>query len=326
MKRRRRLAATLGLVALVIIDAALVFAALRITGRSSAAETPVTDVTAGATTSEAAPTPSETTTTPTSSASSTTTPDAGPTNVPGVPTTVVLSVLNGDVAWRATVGSCGPGGAAVQVSTDGGKTWRNRTTPYPVITRIQANDQTKGFVVGADVACSMGVRTTSDAGATWPGAAPLADTLARDAKDATKVHAPGDRTVAPCDAVPVVDLARNSTNGAQVLCADGTLRSSTDDGRTWPEAGRVTSGLALDSRLVGSTVTAYVAWTKEGCEGVQVSQVVNGQVSDLGCAQTGAEAGPGKVTLAAPNPETGWLLVGGSTWRSSDGLKTWSKA
>src|SRR5512132_2356330 len=138
MKRRRRLAATLGLVALVIIDAALVFAALRITGRSSAAETPVTDVTAAATTSEAAPTPSETTTTPTSSASSTTTPDAGPTNVPGVPTTVVLSVLNGDVAWRATAGSCGPGGAAVQVSTDGGKTWRNRTTPYPVITRIQA--------------------------------------------------------------------------------------------------------------------------------------------------------------------------------------------
>ena len=57
-----------------------------------------------------------------------------------------------------------------------------------------------------------------------------------------------------------------------------------------------------------------------------MSQVVNGQVSDLGCAPTGAEAGPGKVTLAAPNPDTGWLLVGDSTWRSSDGLKTWSKA
>jgi hypothetical protein len=255
-----------------------------------------------------------------------TTPEAGPTNVPGVPTAVVLSVLNGDVAWRATVGSCGSGGAAVQVSTDGGKTWRNRTTPYAVITRLQANDQSKGFVVGADPACSMGVRTTNDAGATWPGAAPLADTLARDARDTTKVHAPGDRTVAPCDALPVVDLARNSTNGAEVLCADGTLRSSTDDGRTWPEAGRVTSGLALDSRLVGSAVTAYVAWTKEGCEGVQVSQVVNGQVSDLGCAPTGDEAGPGKVTLAAPAPDTGWLLVGGSTWRSADGLKTWSKA
>ena len=73
--------------------------------------------------------------------------------------------------------------------------------------------------------------------------------------------------------------------------------------------------------------TAYVAWTKEGCEGVQVSTVVNSQVSDLGCAP--AEAGdvvPGKVALAAPNQDTGWLVVGTTTWRSSDGLKTWSKA
>ena len=326
MERRRRLAATLGLVVLVIIDAALVFAALRITGRSSAAETPVTDVTAGPTTSEPAPGPSETTTAPTTSASSTTTPDARPTNVPGAPTTVVLSALNGDVAWRATVGSCGSGGGAVQVSTDGGKTWRNRTSPYPAITRIQATDATKGFIVGADPSCSMGVRTTSDAGATWPGTSPLADTLARDAKDPSKVRAPGNLTVAPCDTAPVVDLARSSPTAAQVLCADGTLRSSTDDGRTWPEAGKVTSGLAIDSRAVGSTVTTYVAWSKEGCEGVQVSRVVNGQISDLGCAPTGAEAGPGKVTLAAPTPDTGWLLVGGSTWRSSDGLKTWSKA
>jgi HAMP domain-containing protein len=41
---------------------------------------------------------------------------------------------------------------------------------------------------------------------------------------------------------------------------------------------------------------------------------------------TGDEAAPGKATIAAPTSDTGWLLVGGSTWRSSDGLKTWSKA
>jgi hypothetical protein len=325
MERRRRLAATLGLVALVIVDIVLVIAALRITGQSSATETPVTDVTAGPTGSDRAPSPAETTPTPSNSAPSTTTSDADPANVPGVPTTGVISALNGDVAWRATVGSCGSGGATVQVTTDGGKTWRNRTSPYPVVTRIQAVDATRGFVVGADGSCSMGVRNTTDAGATWPSTAPLADTLARDAKDPAKVHAPGDRTVAPCDSAAVVDLARSSPTAAQVLCADGTIRSSTDDGRTWPEAGKVTSALALDSRLVGTTVTAYVAWTKEGCEGVQVSKVVDGQVSDLGCATTGAEAGQGRVTLAAPTPDTGWLLVGDSTWRSSDGLKTWSK-
>ena len=51
MKRRRRLAATLGLVALVIVDIALVFAALRITGRSAAAETPSADGTIATATS-----------------------------------------------------------------------------------------------------------------------------------------------------------------------------------------------------------------------------------------------------------------------------------
>ena len=321
MERRKRLAATLGLVALVLVDIALVFAALRITGRSSAAEVPSSDGTVGPTSA-----PAVTTATPVP-VTSTTTPDAGPTNIPGVPLTVVMSAVDGTLAWRATVGTCGSGGATVQITTDGGKTWRNRTSPYPVITRIQATDATKGFVVGADEACAMGVRSTTDGATTWPGTGSLADTLARDATDPTKVRAPGNRTVAPCGTTQVVDLARNSANGAEALCADGSIRSSGDDGRTWPEAGRVTSALALDSKLVGSTVTAYVAWTKEGCEGVQVSTVVNSQVADLGCVPAeAADVVPGKVALAAPNQDTGWLVVGTTTWRSSDGLKTWSKA
>src|SRR5215207_7487131 len=240
MKRRRRLTATLGLVALVIVDIALVFAALRITGRSSAAETPSADGTIATATATSGPEPVATSAAPEPSGSATGT-SAAPTNVPGVPLTVVLNVVDGSLAWRATVGSCS-GGAAVQITTDGGKTWRNRTSPYPVITRVQATDATKGFVVGADSACSMGVRTTTDGGATWPGSGSLTDTLARDAKDSTKVRAPGGRTVAPCGTVPVVDLARNSERGAQVLCADGSIRSSTDDGATWSETGKVTSG------------------------------------------------------------------------------------
>ena len=269
MERRRRLAATLGLVVLVLVDIALVFAALRITGRSSAAEVPASDVTASTSVEPAS------TTSPTGpSTPAPTTSTAAPTDVPGVPLTVIVSAVDGSLAWRATVGSCASGGAAVQISTDGGKTWRNRTSPYAVVTRIQATDASKGFVVGAAQDCSMGVKQTTDGGGTWPGNGSLADTLARDAKDATKVRAPGSRTVAPCGSSPVVDLARNSASGAQVLCADGTVHSSSDDGQTWPESGRVTSGLALDSKVVGGAVTAYVARTAEGCAGVQVSTVV----------------------------------------------------
>jgi hypothetical protein len=323
MKRRRRLAATLGLVVLVIVDAALVWAALRIGGRSSAVETPADTLTTApistATTTPSTPSPAPSTTG--TSATST----APPANTPGVPLKVIVSAVDGSLAWRATAGKCGAGGAAVQVTTDGGKTWRNRTSPFAVITRVQASDATKGFLVGADSACSMAVRTTSDAGATWPGTGSLADTMARDAKDATKVRAPGGQTVAPCGTDVVVDLARNSTNGAEVLCAGGAIRSSGDDGRTWPESGRVTSGLALDSKVVGGKVTAYVAWTKPGCAGVQISTVIEGNVSDLGCAAAEGVT-PGEVALAAPTTDSGWLLVGSATYRSTDGLRTWSKA
>jgi hypothetical protein len=325
MERRRRLAATLGLLVLVLVDVALVVGALRLSGRSSAAETPASESTA----TQAAPAPARPTqsTAPTTPAvtTQTTAPDTGPTNTPGVPLTVAVSAVDASTAWRVTVGSCSSGGAAVQISTDGGKGWRNRTSPYPVITRIQATDASKGFVVGADNACTMGVRTSTDGGATWPGTGSLDNTIARDTKDPTKLRAPGGRTVAPCGTEPVVDLARNSPNGTEVLCAGGTIRSSTDDGSSWPEAGRVTSGLALDSKLVGTNVTGFVAWTKEACEGVQLSSVVGGKVSDLGCAHA-TDAAPGQVALSVPNPTIGWLVVGGATWRSTDGLKTWSKA
>lgn len=325
MKRRTRLVTTLGLVALVIIDIALVVAALRIGSRSSAAETPAGTVTETPTSSASSPSPAPTTpgSTTSTSAAPSTSPSA--TSVPGAPLQVVVYAVDGTTAWRATTGACGPGGATVQITTDGGKTWRDRTSPYPVVTRLQADNATKGFVVGADGACSMGVRTTTDGGGSWPGTGNLADTLARDAKDPTKVRAPGGRTVAPCGSAPVVDLARNSPTGAQVLCADGSLRSSTDDGASWSPAGSVTSGLALDSKVVGGTVTAYVAWVKSGCAGVQISSVAAGKLSDLGCAAVEG-ATPGKVALAAPSADTGWLVVGATTLRGSAGLASWSKA
>jgi hypothetical protein len=323
MERRKRLWATLGLVALALVDIALVFAALRITGRTAAGDqspaTSVTQTDSPAPTSEGTPAPATSTSPGPSTETATGSPAAG------VPLTLLVAAVDGSSAWRATVGACSGGGASVQVSADGGKTWRSRTSPYPVVMRIQASDASKAFAVGADGSCGMGVRSTTDGGATWPGTVPLAGTLSRDAKDATKVRAPGGRTVAPCGGVAVVDLARNSATGAQVLCADGKLLSSVDDGATWTDAGSVPGALALDSKPVGSSVTAFVARSLGSCEGVQLSTVVDGNVTDVGCAGVG-QAEPGKVALSVPTPQTGWLLVGTTTWRSTDGLKTWAKA
>jgi hypothetical protein len=321
MERRKRLWATLGLIALVLVDVALVFAALRISGRSPANETPTASVTTDA------PAPGTTTSAPPETTAPTVAPTtSAPPSPAGVPLATIVVAVDGNIAWRATAGNCSAGGAAVQISTDGGRNWRPRTSPYAVITRLQPDNATKAFAVGADGNCSMGVRATTDGGATWPGTTPaLADTLARDAKDATKVRAPGGRTVAPCGTVAVVDLARNSTSGAQVLCADGKVLSSSDDGRTWTPAATVPSSYALDSRTIDNAVTAFVARAKDGCAGVQVSSVINGQLADLGCAVIGDAVAPGQVALSAPDPNSGWLVVGSTTWRSSDGLKTWSR-
>jgi hypothetical protein len=329
MERRKRLAATLGLVALVLLDIVLVFAALRLFGRGQSADEPYPVAVPTQALESAAPSPSapslSTASTATSAGSSTTT--GTPTATPPTPLTRIITAVDGSTAWRASTGSCLASGAALSFTSDGGKTWQNAKTPYPVVTRIAPTDASRAFVVGGDPNCVMGTRSTVDSGTTWTGTGPgtLSDILARDIKDPTKVRVPGGRTVAPCGTLSVVDLARNSTTGAEALCADGSIRSTTDDGRTWPQVGQVPGALALSSRVTGGTTTAYLALQRDGCAGVALSAVADGVTTELGCAATGS-AVPGQVALSAPTADAGWLLVGNDTWRSSDGLATWNRA
>lgn len=331
VERRRRLAATLGLVALVLVDLVLVFAALRISGRSTEASGSTSEASGtGAPAPVAGPAAPSATVTPgtdpTSGATTTTAPPA-PT-VPPVPLRVVITAVDLSTAWRATTGTCGGTTATLALTTTGGRTWQNAKSPYPVLMRVQPTDAARAFVAGGDPNCVMGVRSTTDTGTTWTGIGPgsLAETLTRDAKDPTKVRTPGDRTAAPCGPLVVVDVARSSAIGTQALCADGTLHSSDDDGRTWPQGSQVDGALALDSKVVGGTVTAYVAVTAGGCDGIRLRSVASATVTDLGCAEIGSSLTPGMVALSVPNPDNGWLLVGEQTWRSTDGLKTWARA
>jgi hypothetical protein len=325
MEQRKRLAATLGLVALVLLDVVLVFAALRLFGRGQTANEPSPVAVSTQASEVATPSPSALGSSTTSTAPATTTGTASPT--PATPLTRIITAVDGSTAWRASTGSCLASGAALSFTSNGGKTWQNAKAPYPVVTRIAPTDASRAFVVGGDPNCVMGTRSTVDSGTTWTGTGPgtLSYILARDIKDPTKVRAPGGRTVAPCGTLSVVDLARNSTTGAEALCADGSIRSTTDDGRTWPQVGQVLGALALDSRVTKGTTTAYVAAQREGCPGVALSSVADSVSTDLGCAETGATL-PGQVALSAPTADAGWLLVGSDVWRSNDGLDTWTRA
>lgn len=331
MGQRRRLASTLGLMALVILDVVLVLAALRISERPPRSESSaLTPEALGPFASPSVadqPTPSATR--PAAAEAPATVPTtAVGTTVPPVPLTVVITAVDGSSAWRAITGACGGTSASLSVTTSGGTTWQSVRTPYPVLMRVQPTDGARAFVAGADPNCVMGVRSTTDTGTTWTGTGPgsLSETLTRDAKDPTKVRAPGGRTAAPCGTLVVIDLARSSATQAQALCADGTLHTSADDGRTWPQSGQIDGALALDSKVVGGVVTAFVVSATADCDGLRLRSVANTVVTDLGCAQIGSTPTPGTVALSVPSPDSGWLLVGGQTWRSTDGLNTWARA
>ncbi len=345
MERRGRLAGTMGIVALVVLDIVLVFAALRLFARGDAGYTVstvgvatqapnATETRSSSPDHGAAPGGNAATSPPSTSATFATAPSTTATATAtepaasrASPLTGIITAVDANTAWRGTTGSCSASGAALSFTSDGGHTWQNARTPYPVLTRVQPTDASRAFVVGGDPNCVMGVRTTTDSGTTWLGAGPgnMSETLARDTKDPTKVRAPGGRTASPCGTLAVVDVARNSPTGAEALCVDGSIRATTDDGRTWPQSGLVSGALALDSRVVGGTVTTFVARVRPGCSGVAVTSVANGTATDLGCAPTGPTL-PGHVALTSPTADAGWLLVGNDTWRSADGLATWTRA
>lgn len=322
----------IALVILLLVDVALIASAYRgVSGdqaqrgrASSASTTPSPDTTAsstGATTPTTTASSAPATTTATAPPPTSASPGTGETQ----PLSQVVVAVNGDTAWRITVGACPAGGAAIASSEDGGKTWRSHTSPSPVLVRVQPTDASKAFVVGATNDCAMEVRSTEDAGATWAPSTGVGNAWARDAADATKVRA-GNRRVAPCGGPSVLDLVRTSARAAQALCADGELKESADEGATWTSAGRLQGAMALDNRLESGAVTAYLVGRSAGCAGLALTSVRSGNPTTLGCVDLGGlPVAAGSVSISVAGND-GWLLVGDATWRSRDGLRTWSKA
>jgi hypothetical protein len=325
----------IALVILLLVDVALIAIAYRgVSGdqaqrgtASSASTTPSPDTTASSTPATTATTTASST--PATTATTTATAPPPATNSPGTgetrPLSQVVVAVNGDTAWRITVGACPAGGAAIASSGDGGKTWRTHISPSPVLVRVQPTDASKAFVVGATKDCAMEVWSTGDAGATWAPSTGVGNAWARDAADATKVRA-GTRRVAPCGSPSVLDLVRTSARAAEALCADGELKESADEGATWTSVGRLQGAMALDNRLENGAVTAYLVGRSAGCAGLSLTSVRSGAPTTLGCVDLGGlPVAEGSVSISVAGND-GWLLVGDATWRSRDGLRTWSKA
>lgn len=309
--------ATAGLVGLVALDVVLVGMALRSTASTVSDTDPVSSASidsSGATESPSAK-PSATTSTAPVTATAT------GTVAPAAPLRTMLAALDNQRAWRVSVGTCAEGGAKLVTTTDGGTTWTDAKAPLPMIVRVRPTDVQAAFVIGAGSSCAAEFQSTSDGGGTWASGSAVGSAWFRDPEDPRVVRAPGPATSQPCGARAVLDLAVLSTTAARVLCADGLLRSTADTASSWADSGNASGAVALAVRLASPAQTHVALVDAPGCAGVQIRRVDLSEATS--CISVAVPKDGGQIALSLVDGG-GWLAVGDTTMRSTDGLVTWS--
>jgi photosystem II stability/assembly factor-like uncharacterized protein len=296
--------ATAALLALVVLDVVLVDAALRSTRSNGIDTSPV---------SSAYPSFDPTTAPASPSPTSSVTPAAAPLQT-------MIVALDNNRAWRVGAGSCSAGGATLATTVDGGKTWAKGNANLRRIVRVRPTDNQAAFIIGADASCVAQLRATSDGGGTWVGGGDPGSAWFRDPQNPLVVRAPGSAMSQPCGKRAVLDLASLTAGSSRVLCADGLVRSTTDNGTTWNDVGTVAGAVALAVPPVNPAQTYVARLGAAGCTGVQILRV-DQQVA-TSCVQTAIPAGPGQIAMSLVKGG-GWLAIGNVTMRSTDDLVTW---
>ncbi len=303
--------ATVGLAALAAATVVLVAVALRSNDTSGVDRSPVSSA-------DTSPTPSHT---GSAASSPTTAATATATAALGAPLQTMLVAIDDKAAWRVHTGSCSAGGATLATTGDGGRTWTDTKAPLGTIVRVRPTDAKTAFVIGADTPCAAELSTTSDGGRAWASTKDVGSAWFRDLKNPKVVAGPGSSTSRPCDGREVLDLAVVSTSTARVLCADGVIRSTANTGSTWTGSGNASGAVAL-AVLSSKPAQIFVARVNApDCAGVQIWRV--DQRTAPSCITTSLPENPGQISLSLFDGG-GWLAVGDTTRRSTDGLVTWS--
>lgn len=290
----RKSFALVGLLALLVLDIVLIAWALWPSAPHTNASSPTPLATS-------TPEPSDDGSGPTS-----------PTEVPAgppVPLTRLIAAVTPDIAWVADAGACGRPGS-VHVTTSRGEEWTAQETPGSV-TRLRTTDGISGFVVGGDQDCAARVWYTGDAGETWSAPQSAAEAWGRDPGSARQIIRPGGEPVEPCEAGDVVDLVGLSGGTAFALCADGTLRTTTDRGASWSTTDSRDGLLAISFAAPGEG--AAVGLDNE-CTGVAVTPVTGGRLMQSTCVDQASYA-PGHVAISVTDGGV-WLVASDSVWRA----------
>lgn len=296
--------ATVAIVGLVALDVALVATALKSTHASGVDSRPVSTVASSVAPGTASASPSS---------------PASPGDA-GVPLQTMLVALDDQRAWRVQAGSCSTGGASLTTTKDGGKTWAKDSAKLQRIVRVRPQDSRIAFIIGADTSCAAELKNTRDGGSTWSSGDSVNLAWFRDPKDSQVVRSPGSAKSVPCGTNAVLDLAVLTAGSARVLCADGVVRSTTNNGALWTDLGKVAGAVALAVPTVSQAETYVARVGAPDCAGVQVLRVR--QMVATSCIQASIPAGQGQIAMSLVRGG-GWLSVGSATMRSTDDLVTW---
>ncbi len=294
-----------GLLALLVVDAVLVALAFRPDKAGAAVPTPAAATSIG-------------TQSPTSETVK---------KVAVEPVSEVIVAASATRAWRAVLGTCAGGGASIQMTDDGGKTWVSRKSPTGALGRVQpVGEVGRGFVIAARTGCAVGEYPTDDDGKTWRSPRAVDGGWARTPGGASPqtVITPERTDARPCGTAAVVDVARASASSAYALCADGRLMRSIDGGARWSQSAAVDGALALSVRPEKAGPTAYVARVTSQCAGVEVARVSGRSAAKVACVETDAATAAGRVSVSVVD-SAGWLSVAGQTWRAGPNLASWVK-
>ena len=237
---------------------------------------------------------------------------------------MLIDIGDGRALARATTGTCGKGGATVELSLDGGKSFQaSEVSAAAVVLRVASIDADNAWLVASDADCgSVTTYRTTNGGGAWDATEGSEGSWHRLTESGARVHAPTGPADVPCAENQVAaGFSTLSSDQAYVLCGDGKVLRTRDGGRAWSPRGEVPGAMDLDFVDESHGIAAV---TGDGeCSGVAIAGTSDGGESwkSQACVKTSAEGVPD----VSADGQRAYLAVGESVWFSDDGGTSWEE-
>lgn len=220
----------------------------------------------------------------------------------------LLTANSAKIAWRAVEGDCDRQ-SPVEVTTDGGRTWRTTETGIYGIARLQAYGETAVFAVGADRDCEPTYAWITSPKASWrTDQSVMWDVWYRYPEGRDRIHAPGGRSFRPCGG-DIVTLAGLGSDRAAVLCEDGRIRTMTR-GQGWQTVLSDSGGTAITT----DKDRFLVVRVRSDCAGIVLQHIdaAEAEPRDHGVCRMLSVDRDGPVAAAGVGDVT-WMWAGHDT-------------